>query len=371
MEPLAPHEKLFVDTDFIENDENHGEIPCSECHGGDPNDPNWETAHKGLSKDPSYTDPEKTCGECHDHAGENYKNSLHYNLKPYHVLLDKRANPDKKVREKLNSAMDTHCLSCHSSCGQCHISRPNSVEGGLLSGHFFQKKPLMKQTCTACHGSRIGEEYSGSHEGLEPDIHSQKYFMKCEKCHTAEEMHGDGKIYNSRYDVENGPMCLKCHEKIYTDKSKARANHSLHKDKISCYVCHSQSYINCYSCHVGKDKNGISYFKTKPPALNFKIGLNPKKSLKRPENYVTLRHIPIDKKLFDFYVKDGLTQMNAVPTWKLTTPHNIQRITKQNSGCNNCHGNSSIFLLDKDVSSEEKDSNRNVIVPESMIPVKQ
>ena len=57
MEPLAPHEKLFVDTDFLEEDENHGSMECHECHGGDPKAADWRTAHKGLIKDRRWTAP--------------------------------------------------------------------------------------------------------------------------------------------------------------------------------------------------------------------------------------------------------------------------------------------------------------------------
>jgi rhodanese-related sulfurtransferase len=69
----------------------------------------------------------------------------------------------------------------------------------------------MHTVCTACHGSRIEKEYFGKNEAISPDIHKQKYF-KCTKCHTAEEMHGDGKDYKNRYEVENGPKCLDCRE---------------------------------------------------------------------------------------------------------------------------------------------------------------
>jgi len=53
VEQLAPHEKIFVDSDFIDEDENHGQIGCHECHGGNPDDKNWKTAHKGVVKDPT------------------------------------------------------------------------------------------------------------------------------------------------------------------------------------------------------------------------------------------------------------------------------------------------------------------------------
>ncbi|MFC2070126.1 hypothetical protein ACFLTB_03000, partial [Chloroflexota bacterium] len=59
-----------------------------------------------------------------------------------------------------------------------------------------------------------------------------------------------------------------------------------------------------------------------------------------------------------------LPDFNAVPTWKYATPHNIQLNTPQNESCNACHGNSDIFLTEGDISSEEKEANKGVIVEE-------
>jgi hypothetical protein len=369
VEPLAPHEKIFVDSEIAE-DENHGELGCHECHGGDPNEPDWSKAHKGVVKDPSYPDPSETCGSCHDDIAENYKTSLHVTLSPYKKMIDMRANTDKAVHAKVDEARELHCTSCHSSCGQCHISRPEAVEGGLLEGHLFQKRPPMHLVCTACHGSRIQKEYFGKNKGMAPDVHKEKYF-KCNKCHKADEMHGDGKDYANRYEVENGPKCLDCHKKIYEPVSENAKNHWIHKDQVSCNVCHSQPYKNCYSCHTGKDKLGYKYFKTKGSPLDFKIGINPLQSKKRPEKFVTVRHIPVDQDTFKFYVEDGLKNFDKLPTWKLATPHNIRRQTPQNKTCNSCHGNKDLFLLTKDVKEKYLKANKDVIVSTDMLPEKR
>jgi len=246
VEPLAPHERVFVDSFFTE-DENHGKIGCHECHGGDPDDADWKTAHKGVIKDPSFPDPSNTCGSCHDDIARHYKNSLHINLGPFKKTIDKRSSVDEIVHSKVDDARKSHCNSCHSSCGQCHISRPESVGGGLLDGHLFKKKPPMNLVCTACHGSRIKNEYFGKNKGMPPDIHKEKYF-KCSKCHKADEMHGDGKDYANRYEVENGPKCLNCHANIYDSKSINAEPHILHRNRVSCHVCHSVKYKNCYLC---------------------------------------------------------------------------------------------------------------------------
>lgn len=368
MEPLAPHEKVFVDSEIAE-DENHGELGCHECHGGNPDDPDWKTAHDGVVKDPSFPDPSNACGDCHEDITENYRTSLHISLTPFKRTIDLRANPDKAIYQKVNTARETHCGACHSSCGQCHISRPESVEGGLLEGHLFQKRPPMHTVCTACHGSRIEKEYLGKNKGIPPDVHKQKYF-KCTKCHHADEMHGDGNDYNNRYEVENGPKCVDCHQEIYDEKSANSEQHKTHRDRVSCNVCHSMPYKNCYACHVGKDEKGLTFFKNQASVIDFKIGLNPLQSKKRPERFVTVRHIPVDPQTFGFYTEKGLTDFDNLPTWKMATPHNIQRKTPQNRSCNACHEKNDLFLLEQDVRPKYLAANSNVIVPQEMIPKK-
>jgi thiosulfate/3-mercaptopyruvate sulfurtransferase len=228
----------------------------------------------------------------------------------------------------------------------------------------------MHTVCLACHGSRIEKEYFGKNKGIPPDIHKQKYF-KCGKCHKAEEMHGDGKAYANRYEVENGPECEDCHQDIYKAESPNAKSHWVHKDQVGCHVCHSMPYKNCYACHVGKDKNGLKYFKTAPSVMTFKIGLNPLRSEKRPEKFVVVRHIPVDRGTFDYYVKNGLSDFDNLPTWKMATPHNIRRKTPQNETCNACHGNKQLFLQRADVRPEYANANKRVVVPPEMVPAKR
>jgi thiosulfate/3-mercaptopyruvate sulfurtransferase len=368
VEPLAPHEKIYVDSEIAE-DEFHGELSCDACHGGNPNDPNWKTAHEGVVKDPSYPDASSSCGQCHEDIAEHYASSLHMGLASFKKVTEKRLGSNPAMQDKLTDARAAHCGGCHSSCGQCHISRPESVEGGLLEAHLFQKRPPMQQVCTACHGSRVANEYFGKNKGIPPDIHKEKYF-KCNKCHTAEEMHGDGNQYGNRYEVENSPKCLNCHAEIYSDKSVNASQHKDHKDKLSCQVCHSMPYKNCYTCHVGRDEQGLAYYKTKGSMLSFKIGLNPLQSEKRPEKFVPVRHVPVDPNTFKYYGDIKLANFDALPTWKLATPHNIRRQTPQNKSCNACHGNHQLFLSKNDVKPEYFKANAKVIVPPEMVPQK-
>jgi len=372
--PLEPYEKVYVDSDFLDEDEDvHGQISCEECHGGNPDADTMEEAHEGVKRDPTYPDATKSCGECHLDEGhpeiaEKNGTNLHISLSPFKKKIALRANPDSTVGDTIESAMGTHCMTCHSSCGQCHVSRPASVEGGLIEGHLFQKTPPVETNCTSCHGSRVGSEFHGGNEGIPADVHHLEG-MDCKECHTGDEMHGSGHDHFDRYEVTNRAKCEDCHKSPGSEadeeaaKPREHPSHTIHQDKVSCQVCHSVSYKNCYNCHVGKDTAGMPYFKTDPSKMDFKIGLSSKISEKRPEEYVIVRHVPVSGSLFDFYVEDALTNVASEPTWKFATPHNIQLKTPQNESCLSCHGNNDLFLTEGDATSWEIKANEAVFVP--------
>jgi len=363
---LEPYEKVYVNPSFLKTA--HGEIRCETCHNGNPRDPDWQTAHTGLVRDPTFPEADKACGKCHEDIAATATSSLHYTLAPFSSIIKKRANKqNKEVFKKVCLAKDKHCNACHSSCGQCHVSRPDYAKGGFLAGHLFQKKPCMDTTCSSCHGGRVYGEYTGLNDGYPADIHYEKKEMTCMDCHTGEEMHADASGLSSRFDLPERPVCKKCHPNVLSEKPETRS-HSIHKDKVACQVCHAVANKNCFGCHVETDKKGLPFCKSGETKMLFKIGLNINKTNERPYNYVVLRHPPVDPGLFDFYVKNGLADFDKLPTWKLDTPHSIQRITPQNKTCNNCHGNPALFLQEKDVTGWERKANTGVIVPDSKIP---
>ncbi len=249
MEPLAPHEKTYVDSEFLDEDSVHGRFGCANCHGGDPADPNWETAHEGLVKDPSYPDPGKSCGMCHADIAGRFATSLHSTLSAYIKTIDMRSSRDSTLKQTVDRARERHCMSCHSSCGECHISRPKEVGGRLLDAHRFQKTPPMKTVCTACHGSRVDKEYFGKNPGAPPDVHRQKY-LKCTKCHTGDEMHGDGVEYANRYEVAGSPKCLDCHDGIFSGESGGflPAHPPPQQLELSGLPCHAVQKLLFLSC---------------------------------------------------------------------------------------------------------------------------
>jgi thiosulfate/3-mercaptopyruvate sulfurtransferase len=338
---------------------------CLGCHGGTGGTDDKKTAHQGMTADPSIN-PDKACGQCHAEVVKIAETSLHYTINGYKTNLSARGFDFDDHRSA--KAFSNHCTACHATCGQCHISRPRASGGGLVAGHKVKKVASISSTCLGCHGGRVGPEYQGKNKGVPGDVHWLKGGMPCVRCHTTVQFHGDGKTYTTRYDGPVSPNCLDCHPQAAPGKGQV-TEHKLHGNKVACQVCHSAGpYKNCYGCHVGLDDNGLPYRKLPPSKLEFKIGRNPLPGAERPWQFVLLRHVPVPKDHFAYYGADLLPGYDRVPTWKYTTPHNIQRKTPQNKTCNSCHGNTDLFLTAKDIPADELAVNGAVIVEKAPEP---
>jgi thiosulfate/3-mercaptopyruvate sulfurtransferase len=355
---LEAWEKVFISDDtFLESV--HGQLGCITCHGGASGVEDKEAAHEGVVREP---DSVEQCGPCHSETVMADQNSLHSNLSGYMQVLAARSAPDKM--DQIEEMMANHCETCHTSCGQCHVSSPTNLGGGLTAGHQFKKIPPMNLSCTGCHGSRIENEYKGKNRPVPADVHWIKGGMPCFECHSADEMHGKLGEASHRYDGPPTPGCqdADCHPSVAP--GDGIANHTeAHFEALSCQVCHSTTYKNCYNCHVMQEE-GVAIFKIEPSEMGFKIGYNPLLSEERPWKYVPLRHVPIDTESFAYYGEDLLPNFDALSTWKYATPHNIQRNTPQTETCDACHGNADLFLTAGDVLPEELEANKGVIVEE-------
>lgn len=374
MAPLEPWQKVLVSTDF--NDDPHGNFQCTLCHGG-VMDPDMDTAHTGMVADPSEAGKDNVCATCHTDAEEHFEDSMHASLSGYWDKLDQRSVPED--HPQLEGMFANHCTSCHTTCGDCHISQPSSVGGGFVDGHVVNKTPSMSQNCTACHGSRVGSEYLGKHEGIPGDVHFRSARMNCVDCHAGADMHNSTatceKCHNveeltsmdsgtSRYDGAQVPSCESCHETVGAD-GDSNVQHTLHADKLQCQVCHTVEYTSCDSCHVQvSEKTGNPFFRTEDTYTTFYIARNVLQNYHRPYEYVVVRHVPADANAYEYYGENLLKNFDAVPTWSYATPHNIQLKTPQNASCNSCHGNSELFLTEDKVAPEELNANLDVIVPE-------
>jgi len=325
----------------------HAAAGCESCHKGNPKAADRDRAHAGLVARPS-RQPDTACAACHAKQVEQVKTSLHFTVRGEENLMKLRSAhrwPD--VEPIFRQA----CQSCHASCGDCHVSKAKSARGGLMDGHMFLKQPPMEEACGSCHGGRVVPEYLGKNEGFPPDVHWEKARMDCIACHSALQMHGDGTAYPDRHAVRTKPQCITCHPDAKAAGSPI-LQHAVHGDRINCVVCHATVYRGCENCHIGEGAKS---------SLQFKIGKSARPDA--PYQYTLLRHVPTVRTMLDPRVKDGMPNYDAVPTWKDTTPHNIQRKTPRTASCNNCHGNARIFLKPGDLNPTEAAANAKVVVP--------
>ena len=379
MAPLEPWEKVLIDLEKYPSTV-HGQIACADCHGG-AQASDKETAHTDLIANPS-EGPGSPCGECHPDMAVAFPNSLHATQRGYWTTLDARSTPENHAA--LETMFGNHCASCHTTCGDCHVSRPSSVGGGLLSGHVFEKTPPMTDVCTACHGSRVGNEFLGKHEGIPGDVHFREGRMNCVDCHTGHEMHGQPSDCaachpgpeeaalappDHRYSGVQFPTCESCHPAATTGQDGLEM-HQAHGGDLSCQVCHSVTYTSCDGCHVAiSDTTGQPFYKSEGDYPTFLIGRNSLQSYQRPYAFVPVRHVPIDPDSYAFYGEDLLSNFDALPTWVYATPHNIQLKTPQAETCNACHGNPALFLTADKVAPEELEANRNIIIETVPAPI--
>ena len=320
-----------------------GQAGCLECHQTET----WTSS----------------CDACHASVVTATANSLHTNLWGEKAAIEARCGCTFEG-SSYEAGYNQNCATCHTTCGQCHVSRPSSVEGGfpkfggiIYSGHRFNRTPDMTENCTACHGSRVGTDFLGQIEGNLQDVHRSKGY-NCSSCHTATEIHGDGNLYEHRYQVQSMPRCESCHDPLPSNQyHDMHVNGTAANANLQCQVCHSQPYKNCTNCH-NLLAAPESKYDIEPSRVQFKIAHNP--SPYRGEyDYVLVRHTPVAPGTFDDWGL-SLPDYLSKPTWQYTSPHNILRWTPQttppdgSSSCSiSCHGTPAtvdgIFLREIDL----------------------
>lgn len=309
-----------------------------------------------------------------------WRPELHHNLTGYWTVLNTRSVPEN--HEQLETMFNNHCYRCHTSCGDCHVSQPDSVGGGFVDGHNFNATPSMTQNCTACHGSRVGNEYLGKNEGVRADVHFREGRMVCTDCHSSHEMHGQL------------PTCDECHT-APEDTTIPPADHRYNgvQSPLRDVPHHRRHRARRSGDAPGPRRRfvvpgvplaGLQQLRRLPrgpqrhdgqPVLRHRRdvhyvrhGCNPIPSYDRPYEYVTLRHVPVATTSFQFYGDGLLSNFDALPTWAYATPHNIQRETPQAASCDACHGVAELFLTADKVAENELNANRNVIMPAIPLP---
>jgi len=358
----------------------HGKLECTYCHNGIGNTSDKKIAHSGdFLKKPSVSALEK-CAGCHPDVVTKTSNSLHAdgtgqkNMVTVRAGLGKGPDAFNRLSDLMKQGYNDNCSTCHASCGDCHVNRPKAGGGGLYRGHTFLQKPDMIDHCTTCHTSRGGHAYFGVARGTVPDVHLTKAGFTCMNCHSRNEVHGEGTMKDHRYKVGDLPKCTSCHPGV----DSSNPFHRTHMDTFSCNTCHSQDYNNCGSCHIGGEGARIHSYQ------GYKIGMNPIPDVKSTYKYALLRRSVMAPDSWMNYGVPLLPNFSDEPTFKYTTPHNIQKITARtgyknaqgvwvtNENCaSGCHiiknsdgtlKNKNLYLFDEDCLDWEKAANTKIVV---------
>lgn len=373
---IEPYDRVYLGGDgyAVFKKTMHGKMKCTDCHNGVDNTDQKELAHSGnFIKHPSKKAEEK-CASCHPDIVSRAKNSLHEQGWGQKNMVVTRAGLSSfdQLSDLMKEGYDTNCGKCHATCGDCHVNRPKAGGGGLYKGHMFSKKPDMRDNCVACHVSRGGHAYFGIATGTVPDVHLTGPKFECVNCHTQNELHGDGNIYNQRYKMILLPKCENCHTGLKTTNQY----HVAHLNTFNCQTCHSQNYNNCGSCHIGGEGARI------PSYQGFKIGINPISQTK-PYKFATLRRSLMKQDSWQNYGIPFLTNFDAAPTYKYTTPHNIIKWTSRTKVTDGqpcydaCHiikegdiyRNKDLYLFKSDLLDWELEASKNITV-DGKLPAK-
>ncbi|MCF7902607.1 MAG: hypothetical protein K9M19_04195, partial [Candidatus Marinimicrobia bacterium] len=287
--------------------------------------------------DPS-GEPEMGCGGtlCHSDIVREHATSIHRQVWGEKWDLAVRFGGEgyryENIPAGVQESFDRLMLNESATCGECHVSRPDDMNGGFAGGenggnHKFIKSPNVDYTCTACHSNTVGAEWRGDVSGTNPDVHAGFGFT-CTTCHT-EDLHGNGMIdreITSIYDVEGMASCYTpCHsndadDNLFHQTHWAQAGNSM--NSVSCFVCHGQ---NLKHFQAGYPENYDLLYK------DFQVGLNPDYQVDgKPhtdEKWQVVRHFPISRNLSSEEGSVSLQNFDALPTYKRASPHNIQRWT--------------------------------------------
>jgi hypothetical protein len=225
---------------------------------------------------------------------------------------DKAIPKDQKDRPKMhritNKIPEYQCIHCHNRGGRTGVSFIGTMESDGYGSPWSTEA-----------GKKGGKKLHGKYYNhLTADVHFQKG-MTCIDCHTALDMHGDGNIYNKKWQAVE-IECEDCHgttdsysnltsswgnpltnlmkkdskiiltskmdgkERVIPQTKDAVTKGSMlaqtamgiksHMDKMECYTCHAKWTPQCYGCHAQQNlaKKSSGWIYTKEPEDISKAG---------------------------------------------------------------------------------------------------
>lgn len=234
-----------------------------------------------------------------------FNSSLHYTTRGMAYWYDKE-----------NGGLETHtglpylsgkldCVNCHiGSCDVCH----KTIDGNKAV--YTVKAARNQDVCLNCH-KRERTIMKIDSDNKQQDVHFSKG-MQCMDCHTARDVHGDGKEYNSM--KQTGAIdakCENCHQ-VITETTA----HKIHNGRLDCNACHVRHVVSCSNCHFETLVNDKKRVDMKLSGWTFLINYNGQVTAGTMQTYV---------------LKDN-------KTFLMFAPQNSHSIMKEGRKCADCHG---------------------------------
>lgn len=198
--------------------------------------------------------------------------------------IDKSKVGRPKMHRITSKIPENQCLHCHNRGGRTGVSFIGTMESDGYGTPF------------KADGSKQGSLHGKQYNHLSKDVHFEKG-MSCIDCHTQQDLHGDGRIYNKKQDAVE-IRCETCHgdmkqaatfttiwgnklnniqmkngqpvliakltgkehpvpqlkgAKLSEEGHAAMAAIPKHMEKLECYSCHAKWAPQCYGCHTDHD----------------------------------------------------------------------------------------------------------------------
>jgi hypothetical protein len=251
---------------------------------------------------------DKKSGDCF------YLNSLHYTTRGMAYWYDKANGGLETLTGIPYSSPKLDCLNCHvKSCDVCH----KTGEGEKVS--YSLKAAQNQETCLKCHKREKTIMKLDKDANLE-DVHFGRQ-MQCKNCHTARDVHGDGKEYNSmKQPGALDAKCENCHKSV-----KETTSHNIHREKLDCKACHVRHVVSCSNCHMGTLVNEKKRVDIKLSGWVFLMNYNGKVTSATTQNFV----VPDNK------------------TFIMFAPQNSHSVMKEGRKCGDCHGTEIVKQVQK------------------------
>ena len=234
------------------------------------------TDHSDLIAGPFATgsDVTRACLECHEDAGHELLQTVHWTWESEPVLLPGRDEPVTigKKNQINNFCIGiqgnwTGCTRCHAGygwegasfdftneenvdCLVCHEQSGTYAKSqsglpadgvGLVAAAQSVGRPT-RQNCGGCHfegGGGNGVKHGDLDSSLfypteNVDVHMGRYDFQCVDCHQTENHQIQGHMISVSANDENSLACTDCHSATLHDDERINA----HTDHVACQTCH-------------------------------------------------------------------------------------------------------------------------------------